>query len=123
MSDIYEITETIKNITIDGTNAYLLETIITGIGLLAFVYVACLAYKQLARIIESWADEHVADLETKKERAKNTLYLEGLYTAYKAGVVTKAAVEGEVEMISRPEDKVKSIDEVLNDQVKKEISE
>ena len=92
--------------------------LIGSIAVLLFTGTGCYAVMRMVKGFMVMIEPYI-------DRAKNEVYLDGIYTSYKAGIVIKTAEEEGVTLIPRPiEIKAeKNIADTLKEQVKKEISQ
>lgn len=93
MSDEF-IKTTIETITTDGTAGYIILCLASGITLIVLVAMIYQGYKYLCRS----ADRSEKRWEIKDKMLHNEVYLDGVYSAYKAGLVHKEADEQGIEM-------------------------
>lgn len=93
MSDEF-IRTTIETITTDGTLGHTITCVAAGITVIAFVAMVYQGYKYLCKS----ADRSEKRWEIKDKMLHNEVYLDGVYSAYKAGLVHKEADEKGIEM-------------------------
>ena len=79
-----------------------------------FVYI-------IVRFFNKLNDTIVAREECKIDMAKNEMYLNDVYTSYKAGLVIKTAEDEKVTLVPRPAEPEMNIAQTLKEQVKAEI--
>ena len=106
---------TIETITTDGTIGNVIGSVAVGIASIACI---CMLYEIYKYLCASWnRAETRAAINDKKLR--NEVYLDGVYSAYKAGLVHHTADKNGIEMkfnvIDEENGLMKKLDEEVNE--------
>jgi len=117
MVDTY-ISETINTITTSGTFGYSITCIAAGITL---IMLTCMLYSVYQYLCKSWerADKRA---EIKDRKLHNEVYLDGHYTAYKAGLVNKEADENGIKMMYNKTEEENTLITKLNGDVSENLT-
>lgn len=92
--DESHIINTVETITTDGTLGYSVKCVAVGVILLFFLGMIYQFYKYVLK----WCENGDKRAAIKDKMLHNEVYLDDVYTAYKAGLVHKEAKENGIDM-------------------------